>query len=378
MLERFDEIRHYNKEESIEAIQKIFKDTVFVQSLSKFAPQIEVDKVLQEYPSYKTSYDFQLSVAKGFVQSIIDNSTAGVELKGFENLDIKEPHLFLANHRDIVLDTAFLQYYFFINLYPSSKIAIGDNLLSTELLVELGKINKMITVKRSLSIREKLTQYRLFADYLHHCISVEKESIWIANRNGRTKNGLDATQPGLIKMLTMSDPKHPFETLKSFNIVPVTVSYEYEPCDNLKARELAIFEHQIYEKKPNEDFDSIVQGLFGYKGKVNLVIGNSINDELEMIQERKDSKVFIDKICKIVDSRLHANYKMHHTNYIAYDLLEKCDKYAGFYNEKEKEDFIQYLNKQSIIKDVSPKKMIHYLLQIYANPLRVDDKKKIL
>ena len=371
MKDSFHAIRPYNEKEASEALQDIFEKDAFIKALALFEPNISVERVMREFPNYKTIYDFQLSVAKDFVEYFIQNSTHGVEFEGLENVKKDESYLFLANHRDIVFDTAVLQYYFMTNHYPTSKIAIGDNLLATPLLEKIGRINKMVTVKRSVSIREKLENYRLLSDYLHYSIRKEHESVWIAQRNGRTKDGIDQTQHGLVKMLSMSNPKQPLSALKELNIVPVTISYEYESCDRLKARELALSENNHYEKQPGEDFESIQQGLFGQKGNVKLVIGTSLNAELDQIDKNLPVKDIIDEVCKIADQQIYKNYKLYSTHYIAYDYAEQKDEFKQYYSEKEQKDFLNYLNEQSEVDDVPQEKMLHYLLQIYANPVRV-------
>ncbi|MDL2297114.1 1-acyl-sn-glycerol-3-phosphate acyltransferase [Bacteroidales bacterium OttesenSCG-928-B11] len=375
MDDYFSAIRPYSEKEATEAFKQLFQCEDFINALRLFEPKINVEKILKEAHNYQSIYDFQKAVAKDFVEYFIDETTAGVTFSGLENLDPNKNYLFLANHRDIVFDTALLQYYFMVNDYQTSKIAIGDNLLATPLLEVVGKINKMITVKRSVSIREKLENYRILSEYIHYSIEKERQSVWIAQRNGRTKNGIDKTQHGLMKMLSMSDSKDAVASLKKINIVPVSVSYELEVCDNLKARELAISEHMTYEKKPGEDFESIRQGLFGQKGRVSLVIGKVINDELDTIPDDMLAKDKIEMACDIADRQIYANYQLYPTNYIAYDLLHETDDFANHYTIEEKESFVTYLNNQSICPDVTEKKMQSNLLQIYANPVKIIENK---
>jgi len=377
MNDPFIAIRHYSEKEAVEAMDRIFGNEVFLQTLRKFEPYICVKEQLKKYKEYQNIYDFQIGIAKDFVQYFIDKTTDGVTLSGLENIEKGKSYLFLANHRDIVFDTSILQYYFFLHQYPTTKIAIGDNLLSTPLLMELGKINKMIMVKRSVSIREKLVNYKLLSDYLRHSILVEQDSVWIAQRNGRTKDGIDKTQNGLIKMLTMSDSKNPIRALKDLNIVPVTISYEYETCDNLKARELVFSENQIYTKQPGEDFESIKQGLFGQKGKINLVIGTSLNEAIEAFPKNLNPKELIEEVCFLADQQIYDNYKLYPNNYIAYDVLEKSQRFSHQYSEEEKNGFLNYLDKQSMIEEVLKDKMLHYLLQIYANPVKTFYRKEL-
>lgn len=370
MNDPFFAIRHYTEEEAALAIRRIFENEVFVNALRFFEPNIDVDKIVNEVPKCKSIYDFQQMVAKDFVEFLIQHSTSGIDLKGLENLEKGKNYLFIANHRDIVFDTSILQYYFLINHYPTSKIAIGDNLLSSDLLVDIGKINKMIVIKRTVSVREKLENYRLLSNYISHGILEENDSVWIAQRNGRTKDGIDKTQHGLVKMFSMYDPKNTLEALRRLNITPVTISYEYEACDQLKARELALSENQVYVKKPGEDFESIKQGLFGQKGRVSLVIGKTLNEKLDSIDKTLSPKEIISLVAEMIDNQVAQDYKLYPNNYIAYDILEQSDGFCNFYSAEEKEIFLEYLNKQSILSDVSEEKMTYYLLNIYANPVK--------
>ena len=371
MEDIFHAIRPYNQQEAKSAIAHLFANDDFVKALQLFEPNIAVKRAVEEAAGYNDIYDFQLAVAKDFVEYFIQNTTKGVEVEGVKHLEKGKAYLFVANHRDIVFDSALLQHYFMTNDYPTSKIAIGDNLLATPLLETIGKLNKMITVIRSAQIREKLQNYRLLSEYLYHSIVEEKESVWIAQRNGRTKDGIDRTQHGLVKMFTMFDTKNPIDALKKLNVVPVTISYEYEVCDNLKARELALSENQSYEKKPGEDFESICQGLYGQKGRVKLVIGKSLNEELNALTKGLGNKDTIDEVCKIIDKQIYQSYKLFPNNYIAYDYLNSSTEFATHYSEEEKRKFLDYLDKKSVTENVEKEKMLNYLLQIYANPVDI-------
>jgi hypothetical protein len=171
-------------------------------------------------------------------------------------------------------------------------------------------------------------------------------------------------------MLSMSDPKNPLKALKELNIVPVVISYEYEVCDNLKARELALSENDAYVKKPGEDFQSIKQGLFEQKGRINLTIGTVLNDEINNLSKTLNHKDLIEEVCQLADRQVYMHYKLYPNNYIAYDILEQSQRFSNQYSEEEKKNFLDYLDKQSVIEDVPKEKMLHYLLQIYANPVK--------
>ncbi len=371
MEDKFQSIRHFNKREAIVVRREIFADETFNKAVARINMGVTVEDLKEECKSYENLYAFQKAVPGRFLKYFSDKTTSHVEYSGLENIDESKSYLFIANHRDIIMDSSYLQLYLFKNNRDTSKIAIGDNLVSSPLLLNIAKLNKMFLVKRSGSIREKLLDSKLLSEYIHYSLSEEKESVWIAQRNGRTKDGLDKTQQGLIKMLTyFDDSRDVIEVLKEMHITPLTISYEYEPCDNLKARELALSEKEKYVKKPGEDLNSVKQGIFGWKGAVNLVIGQPIDDELDTIPAdlRKNDK--LNEVAKIIDKQIYANYHLFHTNYIAYDVLEQCQEFASFYTKEQKENFLQYIEKQSIMEDIPADKMKSYLLRIYANPVK--------
>lgn len=371
MTEKFDSIRHFNKREAILVRREIFADETFVKAVEKLNMGVTVEDLKEECKTYETLYDFQQAVPRRFLEYFSARTTTKVHYSGLENIDIAQPHLFIANHRDIIMDSAYLQLYFFANNILTTKIAIGDNLVSTPLLLNIAKLNKMFLVKRSASLREKLMNSKLLSEYIHYSMTEENESIWIAQRNGRTKDGYDLTQQGLIKMLAFfDDSRDVIDILKEMHITPTIISYEYEPCDQLKARELALSENGKYVKKPGEDFNSVCQGIFGFKGEVSLVIGKPIDKLLEQIpaEARKNDK--LNAVAQIIDKEIYANYKLFATNYMAYDCLEGSSNFAEHYTDKQKEEFLQYIDKQSIVEDVPADKMRDYLLRIYANPVK--------
>ena len=370
MTENFDSIRHLTTQELPAAISSIFSDERVIRVINEYGGDITLEE-LKKQP-FNTLYDFQKGALGRFLKYYSDRSTTEVIFSGLENIDPNQTYLYIANHRDIIMDSAYLQLYFFDNNVNSSKIAIGDNLVPDPLTLTIAKANKMFLVKRSgASLREKLMNSKVLSEYIHYGMTVEKESVWIAQRNGRTKNGIDLTQQGLLKMLTYYDESRDvLDILQEMNITPLTVSYEYEPCDQLKARELALSEKEKYVKRPGEDFKSICQGIFGFKGRVHLVIGRPVNEEIAKIDKslRKNDK--LTAVARIIDQQIYANYTLYPTNYIAYDELEQCQKFAEYYTQKQKEDFLQYILKQSITEDVEAEKMKNYLLNIYANPVK--------
>lgn len=372
MIDKFESIRPFNLREAIVIRREVFADETFKTALEHLQMGVTVDDLKEECKTYASHYDFQVAVPGRFLEYVTQKSTTNVVYEGLGNLEKDVPYLFIANHRDIILDSGYLQLYFFHEKWNTSKIAIGDNLIQTPLLRNIARLNKMFLVKRGGSLRERLTNSKLLSEYIHYSLTEEKESVWIAQRNGRTKNGIDKTQQGLVKMLTYFDEEGQglVQLLKEMRIVPLTISYEYEPCDQLKARELALSENAKYVKKQGEDFNSICTGLFGFKGNVSIVIGKPLDKELDTIPDdlRKNDKITM--ACDFIDKQIYHNYKLYATNYIAYDLLEKTSEFSEHYSLKDKENFIKYIQEKSIVEDVDSEKMMDYLLHIYANPVK--------
>ncbi|MBO4654205.1 MAG: 1-acyl-sn-glycerol-3-phosphate acyltransferase [Bacteroidales bacterium] len=369
MTDIFDDIRPYSEEEAPEKIAQIIGNETFINTLKQFIPEYTPEQLQKDARHFNTIYDFQYATSRRYIEKFIQLSTAGVTYKGLENISPDKNYVFIGNHRDITFDAAILEEYLFLNHYNTTKIAIGDNLVSSRLLAEVGMLNKMFIVKRSVSMREKITNYQHLAAYIHHVLFNEHESVWIAQRDGRTKDGLDITKQGLVKMLAMDEEQHPMDMLRKINLTPITISYEYEPCDKLKARELALSEEGPYHKQQGEDFNSIIQGIMGYKGKAQLTIGKPILEELDTIPEELNQNDKIYEVCKMVDQQIYQNYKLYPNNYIAFDLIDKKNKFKEHYTTEEKEKFVTYIDKQAETEDVPKEKMTHYLLRIYANPV---------
>lgn len=369
-MDNFDDIRPYNQSEFREAYFRLMDEPGFQDAVSKFLPGYTVDNLRRDFEHYHTIDDVQANFIRRWLELFINQFTTAFITSGLENLNPEKAYLFISNHRDITFDPAVLQYYLFTSHWKTSKIAIGDNLLKTPLLGEVGRLNKMIKVIRSGSLREKLTNSQHLAAYIQYSLFEEHESVWIAQRDGRTKDGNDYTKQGLLKMVSMGREEDLIEKIKKMNIVPMSISYEYEPCDQLKAREMALSENgKHYEKRPGEDFESIKQGIFDQKGQVTLVLGKPLQEELDSVPGDLNNNDKLYYICKLIDKQIYENYRLYPNNYIAHDLMNANNLYAAYYTEEQKQAFEQYLQRKSIIQDVSKEKMMDYLLRIYATPV---------
>ncbi|MBR6904105.1 MAG: 1-acyl-sn-glycerol-3-phosphate acyltransferase [Bacteroidales bacterium] len=365
----FEDIRPYTDLEFKAAYLRLAEYPGFQEAVAMFLPGYSVSQFKQDLANFNTVEDVQRDLDKRFVDVFIAQSSKGVTLSGIENIDEGVAYMFIGNHRDITFDPALLEYYFFVEHRRTSRIAVGDNLYSTPLLNEVAKLNKMVKVKRTGTMREKLENSYTLAAYIQQSLFEDHESVWIAQRDGRTKDGNDYTKHGLVKMITLGNDKNLMETIRRMNITPVTVSYEYEPCDKLKARELALSENAVYHKQPGEDFNSIKQGIFGQKGRMSLTIGTPINHELDTIPEELSNNDKIDLVCKLIDKQIYTNYTLYPNNYIAHDMLHQEKTYHEHYTDAERAKFEQYLQMQSQVPDVTEAKMLENLLKIYANPV---------
>ena len=370
----FADMRPFEPDELPAAYEELLGDPTFRKIAAYVFPDIPFEHIAHTMRGCKTCMEFQAAFCKPFLKGLVARCATSLsgDFSAVNPTPERQNYTYISNHRDIVLDSGLLDLLLIERDLSTVEIAIGDNLVPEPLFLTIAKANKMFLVKRSgASLREKLLNSKELSEYIHQGMTVEKESVWIAQRNGRTKNGIDLTQQGLLKMLAYYDENRDvLDILQEMNLTPLTVSYEYEPCDQLKARELALSEKEKYVKKPGEDFNSICQGIFGFKGEVHLVIGQPINDEIAQIDRsiRKNDK--LTAVARIIDQQIYSNYHLYATNYIAYDCLEQCNKFAEYYTEKQKEEFLQYIHKQSIIEDVSAEKMENYLLNIYANPVK--------
>ena len=368
-IKEFEDIRPYTNAEFKEAYYRLMEDPRFQDALRLCLQNYGVEDFRKDMERYQTIEDVQVEFDKRFLDVFLSQSTKGVSLSGIENLEEDKTYMFIGNHRDITLDPAVLQYYFFIEKRKTSRIAMGDNLFTTPLLGEIAKLNKMIKVKRGGTMREKLVNFQKLAAYIQYSLFEDKESVWIAQRDGRTKDGNDYTKQGLLKMITMGNDKNLVETIRRMNITPVTISYEYESCDKMKARELALSENGPYVKQPGEDFASIKQGIFGQKGRVALTIGHPIGDELDSMPENLNNNDKLYYVCKLVDKQIYTNYVLYPNNYIAYDLMHQNQEFASHYDAEQKAKFEAYLQMQSVTSDVPEEKMRENLLKIYATPV---------
>lgn len=377
-MDIFEEIRPYRDNEVAEVIQKLIVDKEFVRAITKYQyPRLMyllpgLTKFLvkkgmkQRLSDINTVFDFQDMVAK-YVNKVLDKSVDELTHSGLDKLSNSEPYLFISNHRDIAMDPALISYLLHFDNHGTTEIAIGDNLLKKEFVSKLMRLNKSFIVKRSAKGREKLLATKLLSEYIHHSIE-SGNNVWIAQREGRAKNGLDKTDPTIIKMFHMGKRDEEVklslrETIDGMNIIPVSISYEYNPCDELIARELYEIETKgSFEKDEKSDVISIGKGVEGYKGNIHLHFGTKLeatDDDAANIAEQ-------------IDAQIIESYKLHPSNYLAYEIWQNEDSSIGprldelNVNKSEidakREEFNERYN--TFVPELRP-----YFIKMYANPV---------
>jgi 1-acyl-sn-glycerol-3-phosphate acyltransferase len=313
--------------------------------------------------------DFQCNFIYQSVQKVLQKSSEGLTTSGFEKLEKNTSYLFISNHRDIILDTSLLNVSLFDHGLVMTASAIGDNLVKKDFLKTLSRLNRNFLVQRGLPPRELLESSKLMSEYIGQLLLRENRSVWIAQREGRTKDGNDATHSGVLKMLGMgSDEPNLIDYFKKIKIVPVSISYEYDPTDALKMPQLMAEANAVkYIKDKNEDFITLISGIIGQKKRIHIHVGDILKDELDAIATEFDnSNKQIQALAQVIDDSILQSYKLWPTNYIAYDLLHKSEIYKDFYTENEKSLFERRLEMK--IDENNPQMMESFLL-MYANPV---------
>ena len=368
-MSKFDSIRFYHDEEVPKVLQNIAHHPMVKSLIDYTFPEYSDEQVNELVNSIHSIRDFQSKIIYHTLQQVLKNTSEGLSSSGFENLDDNTSYLFISNHRDILLDTSFLN----VLLMEHGKImtgsAVGDNLVQKQLFMDLAKLNRNFIVKRGLSPRELLESSKLLSEYMHHLLKEENRSVWIAQREGRTKDGNDATHQGVLKMIGMAcNEDSMMDYFKNLRIVPVTISYEYDPTDKLKMPQLmAKMADVLYIKDKNEDFLNLMSGVVGQKKRIHLHVGKPLNTELDTIKnETTNVNKQIQMLAKVIDEQIISNYKLWPTNYIAYDLLNDTDRFANEYTDKEKQLFLRRLE---LKVDKGNEAVVDTFLEMYANPV---------
>ena len=369
----FDEIRPYHDEELPQIYEELIADPAFQQVASAVFPEVPFEALAQKMRACKTKLEFQKAFCYTILKRFARDTTQGVTLDLTAQTDKTFAYTYISNHRDIILDSGFLSVLLVEQGLDTVEIAIGDNLLIYPWIKKLVRINKCFTVQRALTMRQMLESSIRMSRYMHYTIAEKKQSIWIAQREGRAKDSNDITQDSVLKMLAMGGDGDIITNLQELNIVPLSISYEYDPCDFLKAQEFQLKRDiEGYKKTTQDDLISMQTGLFGYKGKVHFQTAPCINDRLAQLDRSLPKQELFSSISACIDQRIHSNYRIYSGNYVAYDLLKGTSEFAGHYTPEEKLRFVTYIEQQ-LGKIKIPNKDEDFLrgklLLMYANPL---------
>ena len=370
-LTEFESISPYTDAEAAEALSKLAEFPLLSHVSQQFFPEESPEFLKNILKQIKTIDEFQVLVMQKFVRWVIEHTARNFSYDGISNIDPQKKFLALSNHRDIILDPAITQLVLYRNGIPMTEIAVGDNLITNQTIEWLIRSNRMIKVVRGISARELYLSSQLLSKYIRLNITEQRSSIWLAQRQGRTKNGYDITEQGLLKMLDMSG-KADFKTnFEELNIIPMSISYEIEPCDVQKARELVISRKRKYVKAEGEDFKSIVTGIMQQKGDIHLNIGKPLTSEEIEQASLCDKNDRHQLIRHAVDLRVIDGYKLFKNNYIAYDIANHSFKYSHMYEKADLEQFVTYMEHQldTVEPEVNREDLRRIFIDIYANPV---------
>ena len=370
----YDDIRPFHPEALPAAFERLLSDAQFQQVLGYLYPGVPLEAVKTKMMACKTNLEFQLAFCYGFLKDLMAKASKGFDMN-VEAVDVTKRYTFVSNHRDIVLDSALLDVLLYdAGFNTTCEIAIGDNLLSLPWVKDLVRLNKSFIVQRSLSPREFLMASKKMAEYMHYVVGEKNDNIWIAQREGRAKDSNDRTQPSILKMMAMGGEGSPVDRLRQLHIVPLAISYEYDPCDFLKAAEFQLRRDVPgWKKTALDDVNSMRTGIMGYKGEVHYHCAPCIDGFLDNLSpDIPKTKVF-DVIAEHIDKEIFRNYRLYPSNYIALDMLEGNEAHAGRYTADDKAAFEKYLQGQIARIDIPNKDeafLRERMLTMYANPAR--------
>ena len=368
-MSKFDPIRPFYDAEVNDAIVSSINHPMMKALMNFSFPEVE-DSVWEEQLKKTHSIrDFQCNFIYNSVQRVLEKTSDGLTTSGFEKLEKNTSYLFISNHRDILLDTSLLNAALFEHGLVMTASAIGDNLVTKSFIKILAKLNRNFLVQRGLTPREMLESSKLLSEYIGQLLLRENRSVWIAQREGRTKDGNDATNPGVLKMLGMgSDEQDLMDYFKKIKIVPVSISYEYDPTDALKMPQiLAEANQEIYIKDKNEDFITLMRGVLGPKRRIHIHVGDVINKEMDAIKvEFDNSNKQIQALAQVIDDSILSTYRLWPTNYIAYDIVNQTNTYSHLYSENERSLFERRLEMRI---DHNNPLVLQSFLAMYANPV---------
>jgi 1-acyl-sn-glycerol-3-phosphate acyltransferase len=368
-MSKFDEIRPFYDYEVSDALQSIAKHPMMKALMQFTFPDRNEEFWLNQFKNINSISDFQHCCISQTVRQILKQSSEGLSTSGFDKLDKNTAYLFISNHRDIVLDTSLLNLVLLDRGFIMTSSAIGDNLVQKTFLHVLAKLNRNFLVQRGLPLRDQLNSSKIMSEYIYNLLQKENRSVWIAQREGRTKDGNDATQQGVLKMLAMAAGDQPLtDFFKTLKIVPLSISYEYDPTDVLKMPQaMAKSKNEVYIKDQDEDFKTMLSGVLGQKKRIHLHAGEVLDVEFDEIASKIENKnKQLQAISQIIDDSIIQNYRLWPTKFIAYDILHGTDQYSEYYTEDEK---MLFERRMEMRIDISDSVLKQSFLEMYANPV---------
>lgn len=370
-LSQYDEIRPYSPEELPAVLSELLEDPMFTAIVQNFFQGVPVEALKAKMLSCRNNLEFQKAFIYPLIKQLLAKNCTGLTFESA--LEPTKCYTYVSNHRDIVLDSALLSIVLIENGFEDTpEIAIGDNLLIYPWIKKLVRVNKSFIVQRSLSMREMLESSRRMSSYMHYAINEKQQSIWIAQREGRAKDSNDRTQESVLKMMAMGGEGTPTERLKSLNIAPLSISYEYDPCDYLKAQEFQQKrDNPDFKKSREDDLKNMQTGIFGYKGQVHYQVAPCINEWIDEMSTLPKGE-FFSAVAQRMDADIFRSYRLYPGNYVAADLLEGSTRFASHYTEEQKQQFEKYVQSRIALVEL-PNPDTAYLreriLEMYANPV---------
>ena len=368
-MSQFDSIRPFYDAEVNAAIREIVDDPM-LDAMMQFTFPEDLGRSWKDRMKHTHSLrDFQINFIYPSVRKILEMSSEGLTLGGFDQLEPNTAYLFISNHRDIILDTSLLNASLFENGLVMTTSAVGDNLIKKPFIHILSRLNRNFAIRRGLSGRALLESSLLASQFIHKSLLRENRSVWTAQREGRTKDGNDSTQKGVLKMLTLAEKgSNAFGFFEKIQLVPVSISYEYDPTDSLKIPELiAKSKEEIYVKAENEDFITLLSGIMGSKKRIHIQVNKILTEEVRQLKkEDLTQNEKLSKLGELIDHQIWKGYKLWPSNYIAYDLLHKKSQFASQYTELEKASFEKRISQK--VNQTNPLEVENFL-QMYAHPV---------
>ncbi|MBP5419960.1 MAG: 1-acyl-sn-glycerol-3-phosphate acyltransferase [Bacteroidales bacterium] len=370
--ENFDKIRPFEDNEVSDVINQLVKVPYFIHILPRLFPNVPVDVMVEKLKQITSIAEFQDKCVIPFIKNLLTLTSKGLTVSGIENVNPQRNYLFISNHRDIVLDSALINTSLRDKGLNTSQIAIGDNLLIYEWITDLVKLNKSFLVLRNLSsVRQQMEASATLSAYIRTTIVDNKQNIWLAQREGRSKDGNDETQNSVLKMLNLSGKEDFVDNFAKLQILPVSISYEYDPCDYLKAFQFQLKrDNPAYKKSQNDDLEHMSIGIRGQKGGIHISFNKEITDvELRKLQA-DNRNAQIQELAKLIDHDVHNSYYLWPSNYIAFDELNNSSRFADKYTAEEKAAF-DNRNEENIAKlgECDKEFVLKSVRTMYANPV---------